>query len=378
MDASVPTSGSTASGEAKDGAVDNKDATQSLLSLAKASQDPSTKTNQSEVNESVANGSGNDLSGLKESSGKDASSEWFGQAMEYATGVALRTKVLEPVMKEFPNTSATVMSEAPRFLCIYSRAELLFLNRPDGIVHQGSIDRVTTLDWRNMAMWWEGDKNLSYASEEWNKWWVQRCHVFDAGCEMVKLMNESGDTLGVVYYERNLVDHHPFGSNGTITLIRGIRVAPTMNPEANRRGRITGEASFQAQYKGISSLLFSYVLFASLHYGSEGVGVNCPKNEVAENFYEKLMGAPVGFDKATGRRYYRANAEQRWKLLQDSFRRQVKSWLQQRKDTDKTSEIPSTDTKRELAQSPDGTGPAAKKSKTSDSKDEGEENETSV
>jgi hypothetical protein len=145
---------------------------------------------------------------------------------------------------------------------------------------------------------------------------------------MIKLVNDGGETLGVVCYERNIVDRMKFGKNGRITLIRGIRIAPTLNPEVLRRGDLAWDHSGQdgALYMAISSLLFYHVLFMSLRYGSNAVGVNCPKNEAAERFYQSNMGTPVGFDES-GRRYYRISQQTRWKLLQKAYHQQVDLWL---------------------------------------------------
>lgn len=133
--------------------------------------------------------------------------------LEYAAGVALRTHVLEPVLEYFPDSSK---AEATRFLGIYSsRGEFLLLTGRD-CLFQGSIARITAADGPTMAMWWEGDKFLSYTNQTWSDWWIRRCQIFDPGCEMIKLVNDGGETLGVVYYERNIVDRLKFGKNGRI------------------------------------------------------------------------------------------------------------------------------------------------------------------
>lgn len=249
---------------------------------------------------------------------------FLGVVLEYAAGVGLRSHVLEPVLKYFPDSSE---DEATRFLGIYSRGEFLLLSGRD-CVYECSIARITAVDGPTMAMWWEGDKFLSYTDQTWSDWWIRRCQLFDPGCEMIKLVNDGGETLGVVYYERNIVDRLKFGKNGRITLIRGIRIAPTLNPEVLRRGDLAWDHSGQdgALYLALSLLLFNHVLFMSLRYGSHAVGVNCPKNEAAERFYQSIMGTPVGFDES-GRRYYRINQQTRWKLLQKAYHQQVDLWL---------------------------------------------------
>lgn len=251
---------------------------------------------------------------------------FLGVAVEYAAGVALRNHVLNPVLDYFPDSSE---AEATRFLGIYSRGEFLLFTGRDRELYQGSIARVTSLDGPTMAKWWEGDKFLSYTDQTWSDWWIRRCQIFDPGCEMMKLVNDGGDTLGVVYYERNIIDRHKFADNGRVTLIRGIRIAPPLNPEVLRRGDLAWNHSGQdgALYMALSSLLFYHVLFMSLRYGSSAVGVNCPKNEIAERFYQSIMGAPVGYDES-GRRYYRISQQTRWRILQKAYHQQVDLWLQ--------------------------------------------------
>ena len=260
------------------------------------------------------------------------SSKRMGLAMEWAAGMALRTEVLEPVMSQFSGLPGALLPETIRFLGLYSRGELVLRGYADGIVHQGSIERVRQEDAPLVARWWEGDKFLSHTDQAWSDWWIRRCHIFDPGCEMVKLVNNGGETLGVVFYERNIVDRNSFGDDGLgrITLIRGIRVAPSLNPEVlRRRGDVTlDNVDSRAIYKTVTSLLFYHVLFMSVRYGCNAVGVNCPKDGASEHFYQALMGPPVAFDGTSGRRYHRISNQSRWKILRKAFHRQVELWLQ--------------------------------------------------
>ena len=273
---------------------------------------------------------------------------WHGQSLEYAAGFALRSNLLEPSLREMTGISVSQIGQISRFLGEYTRGNRLYLNAANEI-RQCSIRRVTQNDVATLDMWWEGDKYLSYTSKDWSDWWIDRCHLFDPGCEMVKMVNESNETLGVAYFERNVVDcnAHPAQDssrtpNGTsnsstssknkerMTLIRGIRLEPSLNPETLRRSGINGKTrSNDVKYRGIATMLLCHILVTSIRYGTHGVGVNCPKNEVAERFYESFMGPSRAFDKGTGRRYYHMDADKRWKVLQKAFRRQLHLWMKE-------------------------------------------------
>lgn len=262
-----------------------------------------------------------------------SSDAWFGQALEYAAGVAFRTHVLHPVLeKPLPEELTFAMrTEAPRFLGSYSSGKVvLFKNTTTSKIEEASVQRITHQDAPVLASWWEHDKVLSYTSPEWSDWWVRRCHSLDPGCEMLKLVDENGYILGVVYYERNIVDHHflESGESTRTTLLRGIRLAPSINPEVIRRSSMSDSETFpKVQYKGISSLLFCHVLFMSVRYGSQCVGLYSPKSEVAERFYESFMGKPKARNEVDGRLYYRMDSSSRWTILQQAFRRQISLWI---------------------------------------------------
>lgn len=264
---------------------------------------------------------------------------WYGQTLEYAAGYALKSQVLQPVQAELGDGIPHDHLELSRLMSLYSRGQLLLLRQGTEITH-GSIRRVSSDDSRTLGTWWRDDKFLSYTSEEWSDWWIRRCHLFDPGCEMIQLIDATGQTLGVAYFERNLVDTHceTFSPDSTekprITLIRGIRLDPRINPEAVRRSSFMKENTLYEQEvnaattstlpcRGIASLLMAHILFTSLRYGTNTVAVNCPKNEVAERFYESFMGPPIGRDFDTGRRYYRMSPELRYVGLRKAFRKQI-------------------------------------------------------
>jgi len=267
---------------------------------------------------------------------KTAVDKWFGHALEYAAGVALRSHVLEPMLQSMAGLpleffSSKLRSCAHAFLGSYSRGTgLLMKNTVSKGIQEASVSRVDHGDSSTLASWWEHDKVLSYASAEWSDWWAKRCLIMDPGCEMVKL-SINDKILGVAYYERNLVDvyDHEKEKSGRVrvTLIRGIRLAPHINPEAIQRSddRIFKNwgQSPTVEFEDVASLLLTHILFTSLRYGTKCVGVHCQKNEFAETFYESFMGKPFARHDGDGRLYYRIDPKLRWEVLQNSFRRQM-------------------------------------------------------
>ncbi|KAI2513975.1 hypothetical protein MHU86_359 [Fragilaria crotonensis] len=244
---------------------------------------------------------------------------WYGQTLEYAAGVFLRMFVLEPIIQD--ESLGSVPDETTRLLSCYTQGQLLFLKNHAGVVQIGSIERATSRDGPTLATWWEIDKVLPYAEAlPWSDWWVERCHFFDPGCEMIKLMGEDGDILGVAYFERSIVDD--YGNGNRITLIRGIRVNPKFNFESIRRSNLDRNQPVQPiAYDGVARILLHHIVFASLRFGVQGIATNCPKADSVEDFYEEYMGLPRRVDPVTGRRYYRL--DDRIELLQMAFREQM-------------------------------------------------------
>lgn len=313
-------------------------ATQSLLSLAEAASNES-KTKEEKTTADASIFVSADTNVNNERGGNNDSMSLWGVAIEYAAGVELRTHVLEPVLADFPNAS---QSETTRLLGMNSRGELLLVTDSEGRVQQASMERIRTQDEAMFANWWDtGDKFLPFTDQTWSDWWIRRCHLFDPGCEMYKLVTRGGETLGVVYFERNIVDHHEFGDKGRIALIRGMRVAPSVNPEVTQRKSLAAEGTENdnagAAHKRIISLLVTHVLYMSVRYGSNAVGVNCPKIPETERFYQSFMGDPLAFDES-GRRYYRLRSEGRWKALCEAFHQQVQLWPKQPSNTATTGQ----------------------------------------
>ena len=254
------------------------------------------------------------------------SAAWFGQTLEYAAGVYLREFVLDPILRD--GTNGRAPDETARLLSCNAQGNLLFLKTPSGVVHMGSIARVTSSDGPTLATWWELDKVLPYTeSLEWSDWWVKRCHAFDPGCEMIKLLGEDGGILGVAYFERSIVDKYSEGKGKRITLIRGIRVCPKFNPESFRRSSHDRQQPIHSVlYPTVPSILLFHILYASLRFGVQGVATNCPKADSVEDFYEQYMGLPYHIDCVTGRRFYRL--DDRIDVLQLAFREQLDLILQ--------------------------------------------------
>jgi len=264
-----------------------------------------------------------------------------------------------------------------------------------------SIQLVDKDDAKTLASWYDnhGDKVLPNTSAEWSDWWKYRCGNPDPGCEMAKLvMNEdfhvdngkaedekkkngSGDkqkkenVLGVVYYERNVLDRYPSSfktkpitsedcgapkCNNTVTdnkekkvqdkdsndndkegkeeqhniyttLLRGIRISPHINREVARRSSLsksTEKVSNMAQYSDIvTKTLLQFVLFRALLCGAKCLGVTSAKSETAEEFYDDVFGLPLCIRDDDGRRFYRMEGDERWRVLRDGVKDQAKLWI---------------------------------------------------
>jgi len=208
------------------------------------------------------------------------------------------------------------------------------------------MERVVQADGPTLleAWWREGDLVLSHTNPKWSAWWIQRCNLFDAGCEMVKLQEKkSGVVLGVAYFERNTNCIFSNSTNGNIsvenqanvqekrneknlatsnriTLIRGIRVKPKYNCSVLKR---LDASSKEVEYPGILSALFHAILLQSLRYGTNGVGVSSPKSEMMESFYKTNMGSSSYRDPNDGRQWFQINSQQRFQLIQTAFREQL-------------------------------------------------------
>ena len=84
---------------------------------------------------------------------------------------------------------------------------------------------------------------------------------------------------------------------------------------------------------GIPAALVVHVLTQSLRFGTEAVGVHCPKIDTAEAFFEGLFQASrqSGNDKNNaavsededGRKYFRLIGDRRWEVLRAAIVQQV-------------------------------------------------------
>lgn len=164
------------------------------------------------------------------------------------------------------------------------------------------------------------------------------------------------------------------------TLLRGLRLNPTYNPEARRRsstskslgtasgkgadkeGRSAASKAKQASvvFRGVPAALVTSVLLRGLVFGTEALGVNAPKHDRWEDFYGLLLGAasssqsedddkgaprldeeteaqegnelelepgrPACLNAHDGRRYYRVSSGRRFGLLREAFGHQLKLW----------------------------------------------------
>lgn len=253
-----------------------------------------------------------------------ANPSWYGQTYEYAAGVAMKKHILEPILLQ--QQASTSNSEGPaetaRFLSHYAKGQVIMMLNASSGIRLACMERVTKTEVPTLHTWWDTDKTLSYTGNmrDWSEWWVRRCSLFDPGCEMIKLktMDEKNRTLGVVYFERSVVHE-----GQRMTLIRGFRIDPSLHPEAARRSSIERSTEHINSFPGVAAALLYHVLFTSIRYGTEGVGVNSPKDDTIEDFYQHFMGMPESISPVDGRRFFRIDANDRLSLLRTAFSEQV-------------------------------------------------------
>jgi len=255
-----------------------------------------------------------------------------------------------------------------------------------------SIKLVNKDDATTLASWYNkhGDKVLPDTSMEWSNWWMHRCGKPDPGCEMAKLVideNLNDDdgkdgnkglgeakkrkkrerVLGVVYFERNVLDRFPSKTKTIIkteeeksldaqernngandeekkekdgqyeedkhctTLLRGIRICPRINGEVARRSLLSKsreQMSNMTQYGDlVTKTLLRFVLYRALLCGSTCFGVSSVKSERAEEFYETLFGIPLCIREDDGRRFYRMEGDERWEILREGAKEQARLWM---------------------------------------------------
>lgn len=256
-----------------------------------------------------------------------ANPSWYGQTYEYAAGVAMKKHILEPIMlQQQASTNSEGTAETARFLSHYAKGQVVMMLNASSGIHLACMERVTKTEVPTLHTWWDTDKTLSYTGNmrDWSEWWVRRCSLFDPGCEMIKLktMDEKNRTLGVVYFERSVVH-----DGQRMTLIRGFRIDPSLHPEAARRSSKERSTEHINSFPGVAAALLYHVLFTSIRYGTEGVGVNSPKDDTIEDFYQHFMGMPESISPVDGRRFFRINANDRLSLLRTAFSEQVNFML---------------------------------------------------
>ena len=308
----------------------------------------------------------------------------FIHAADYAAGMAMKDNVLHAVMSELDldgsNEEGTLMNLVDDFM----RGKTVWLERTGSPASESRNTKSTTRaqilpvlakDAPVIASWYNahGDKALSYTSKAWSDWWVQRCGHPDVGCEMIKLVmyEDNNDQqkeviLGLAYVERTVVDQYPIDSpqseklcgnddgpnitrkkrrrdetesfvNSRIirtTLLRGMRINPKYNPEVTRRLSGLDNKDSAISIGGVPASLVVHILAQSLRFGTEAVGVHCPKINSAEAFFEGLFQASrqSGNDTSNttvpededGRKYFRLFGEERWEVLRAAIVQQVR------------------------------------------------------
>ena len=312
----------------------------------------------------------------------------FIHVADYAAGMAIRNNVLGSVMSELSFKEKNEEGALVNLVDEFIRGKVVLLERTSSPADESRNTKATppaqilpvlAKDAPTIASWYNssGDKALSYTSKAWSDWWVQRCGHPDVGCEMIKMVVYEGNNdhqqeviLALAYVERSVVDRYPIevedspqsgefcGDNeGSImapgqkrkkhegentvnsrlirtTLLRGLRINPKYNPEVTRRLSGLSNRDSAISICGIPASLVVHVLAQSLRFGTEAVGVHCPKIDTAETFFQGLFQGDTRRWNITsnvtipededGRKYFRLFGERRWEVLRAAIVQQVR------------------------------------------------------
>ena len=269
----------------------------------------------------------------------------FNHPLDYAAGVAMNHEVVRPLVHEVPEDLKT---EVPYLVSRHYLGNTIFIYGGVTGVLPVKVELATGNDTKQVAAWWGLDKVLSYSSWEWSELWTKRCRNPEPGCELIKLTLFTGEILGIAYLERNRTIKWCSAEDGSkeeeiiVSMIKGIRVAPPFNQEVKRRIDLftptRRENVEPVAFRGISSALLCHMICSSIRYGSAGVAVYSPKNEIAEEFYRQHFGLPVRINEEDGQRVYVMIHDAKWKYLRDNYRRQITVWRSQR-EKDKSNQI---------------------------------------
>jgi len=279
--------------------------------------------------------------------------------MDYAAGLALRNSILVPL-------SETLKSDQRQTLALelgeYYRGHraLQIEQQQQKKIVLARLGNVSSADAGAVRSWYHnsideggGDCFLSYSSENWSKEWVDRCYDgVNSGFEMIKLVSNVLDehdhpqdvVLAVALVERHAVDpaevllqlSAPSFNEvkeedlPRATIIHGLRIAPFCNPEVIDRAAFCLSEIDTSVVKKPKITLFPFspsellshlleeILDRSLLYGTSGVTVHSPKQNMLESFYRSKMGNPVVKDE-DGRFVFRLTAKDRMDAIKQGF-----------------------------------------------------------
>ena len=179
----------------------------------------------------------------------------------------------------------------------------MILKDSQGKSVQGRILPVEPADVAQLTRWYQAEKpgQPVYARTAWEDWWVQQVREGTApGTELKKLV-VAGHLVGLVYYEKAIVDC--FDGQPT-TLLRGLRVAPDCNRDLSSKPRC----------RGVGTAMLAYLVLQSVQLGTSGVGVNSSQGK-AEGFYARLFGPSRGRSFDGKRKYFSLKNESRLHFL---------------------------------------------------------------
>jgi hypothetical protein len=293
--------------------------------------------------------------------------------MDYAAGIALRNGVLL-ALAETETSDKSVAQLAVELGRFYRGEGLLQKSQKPAdsgksVYASSRIENVEAEDAAVLSSWFfdsvgksGGDKYLPHTNILWSEKWEQRCldGTYNPDHEMIKLVvnhpnskkkkheeNEKDRitplVLGVAYIERHSFDPTaeckslagatPVKDSARATVIREMRLHPSCNPAVQERLQYCRETLADAADEGefellpfnhldILSCLLENILNRSLLYGTSGITVLCPKQEMLEQFYKTKMGKPVAMDE-NGRFIFRSHGKERMENIQSGFERHM-------------------------------------------------------
>lgn len=138
------------------------------------------------------------------------------------------------------------------------------------------ISQVNPADAVQVDEWYKFNENGKphYQDQKWHEWWLDKISNGEPGNKIFKIEVDN-EIQGIMMIRPSL---NNYSDKRLITLVRGLRIAPSCNRQFDKN----------PDYKGVGSALIAYAAVESLKEGNVGIGINSSKG--AEGFYEKICG----------------------------------------------------------------------------------------